>query len=233
VTTEDRNPRTVDIDTLPTSQILRRINAEDATVAPAVERELPAIEAVVDRVVDAFRAGGRLIYAGAGTSGRLGVLDAAECPPTYSTDPRQVQALLAGAPVALTRSVEGAEDAELVIAPRTGPEVIAGSTRMKAGTAQKMVLNMISTAAMIRTGHTYSNLMVNVQATNSKLRERARRIAAEATGVDADTAARALAEADGQVKTAMVMLLSGVPAAEARERLARAGGIVRQALQNG
>src|SRR5207237_4916888 len=112
VTTEDSNPRTVDIDTLPTSQILRLINAEDATVAPAVERELPAIEAVVDRVVDAFRAGGRLIYVGAGTSGRLGVLDAAECPPTYSTDPRQVQALLAGAPASLTRSVEGAEDDE-------------------------------------------------------------------------------------------------------------------------
>src|SRR5438876_1536540 len=108
--TEDINPRTVNIDTLPTPQILRRINAEDATVAPAVERELPAIAAVVERVVDAFRAGGRLIYVGAGTSGRLGVLDATECPPTYSTDPRQVQALLAGAPAALTRSVEGAED---------------------------------------------------------------------------------------------------------------------------
>src|SRR5213592_4925629 len=167
--TEDSNPRTVDIDTLPTFQILRRINTEDATVAPAVERELPAITAVVDRVVDAFRAGGRLLYVGAGTSGRLGVLDAAECPPTYSTDPRQVQALLAGAPAALTRSVEDAEDdeapgarevdalrrarergataaalvanpagpvaatAELVIAPQTGPEVVAGSTRMKAG----------------------------------------------------------------------------------------------------
>ena len=293
MTTEDLNPRTVDIDTLPTFQILRRINAEDATVAAAVERELPAIAAVVDRVVDAFRAGGRLIYVGAGTSGRLGVLDAAECPPTYSTDPRQVQALLAGAPAALTRSVEGAEDdeaqgarevdalavdgrdvvlgiaasgrtpyvvgalrrarergawtaalvanpdgpvaatAELVIAPRTGPEVIAGSTRMKAGTAHKMVLNMISTAAMIRTGHTYGNLMVNVQATNSKLRERVRRIVAQATGVDAETAARALAEADGQVKTAIVMLLAGVPAAEARERLARADGVVRRALQSG
>jgi N-acetylmuramic acid 6-phosphate etherase len=293
VTTEDRNPRTIDIDTLPTSQILRQINAEDATVAPAVERELPAIEAVVDRVVDAFRAGGRLIYVGAGTSGRVAVLDAAECPPTYSSDPRQVQALLAGAPVALTRSVEGAEDdeaqgardvdalavdqrdvvlgiaasgrtpyvvgalrrarergataaalvanpdgpvaatAELVIAPRTGPEVIAGSTRMKAGTAHKMVLNMISTAAMIRTGHTYGNLMVNVQATNSKLRERARRIVAQATGADAETTARSLADADGQVKTAIVMLLAGVPAAEARERLARAGGVVRRALQRG
>jgi N-acetylmuramic acid 6-phosphate etherase len=204
-----------------------------------------------------------------------------------------VQALLAGAPAALTRSVEGAEDDEaqgarevdalavdgrdvvlgiaasgrtpfvvgalrrarergawtaalvanpdgpvpaaaaLVIAPRTGPEVIAGSTRMKAGTAHKMVLNMISTTAMIRTGHTYGNLMVNVQATNSKLRERARRIVAQATGVDMDTAARSLAEANGQVKTAIVMLLASVPAAEARERLARAGGIVRQALQSG
>jgi N-acetylmuramic acid 6-phosphate etherase len=126
-----------------------------------------------------------------------------------------------------------AATAELVIAPQTGPEVVAGSTRMKAGTAQKMVLNMISTAAMIRTGHTYGNLMVNLQATNSKLRERARRIVAQATGVDAQTAARSLAEADGQVKTAIVMLLSGVPAAEARERLARADGVVRRALQSG
>ena len=123
--------------------------------------------------------------------------------------------------------------AELVIAPRTGPEVIAGSTRMKAGTAHKMVLNMISTAAMIRTGHTYGNLMVNVQATNSKLRERVRRIVAQATGVDAGSAVRALAEADGQVKTAIVMLLAGVPAAEARERLARADGVIHRALQGG
>src|SRR5437764_305515 len=211
--TEDSNPRSVDIDTLPTREILQRINAEDATVAPAVARELPAIEAVVDRVVDAFRAGGRLIYVGAGTSGRLGVLDAAECPPTYNTDPRQVQALLAGAPAALTRSVEGAEDdeaqgacevdalavdrcdvvlgiaasgrtpyvvgalrrarergattaalvanpagpvaatAERVIAPQTGPEVVAGSTRMNAGTARHMALNMRSTAAKIRSRH--------------------------------------------------------------------------------
>jgi N-acetylmuramic acid 6-phosphate etherase len=123
--------------------------------------------------------------------------------------------------------------AELVIAPQTGPEVVAGSTRMKAGTAQKMVLNMISTAAMIRMGHTYGNLMVNVQATNSKLRERARRIVATVTGVDADTAARTLADADGQVKTAIVMLLAGVPAAEARERLTRADGVVRRALRSG
>jgi N-acetylmuramic acid 6-phosphate etherase len=136
---------------------------------------------------------------------------------------------------ALVANLDGpvASTAELVIAPRTGPEVIAGSTRMKAGTAQKMVLNMISTAAMIRTGHTYGNLMVNVQATNSKLRARARRIVAQATGVDTETAAQALAEADGQVKTAIVTLLAGVPAAQARERLARAGGVVRRALQSG
>jgi N-acetylmuramic acid 6-phosphate etherase len=291
--TEARNPRTADVDALPTGDILRLINQEDATVAAAVARELPAIEAVVERVVAAFRAGGRLIYVGAGTSGRLGALDAAECPPTYSTDPRQVQALLAGGPIAMTTSVEAAEDdeqqgareidalgadshdvvlgiaasgrtpyvvgalrrarargatgvalvgnrqgplaesAELVIAPDTGPEVIAGSTRMKAGTAQKMVLNMISTAVMIRTGHTYGNLMVDVKASNRKLRERARRIVAEATGADDATVAQALGDAAGEVKTAIVMLLAGASVAQARERLARAEGVVRRALAQG
>jgi N-acetylmuramic acid 6-phosphate etherase len=293
--TEARNRHTADIDALSAGDILRLINQEDATVAAAIARELPAIEAVVERVVAAFRAGGRLIYVGAGTSGRLGALDAAECPPTYGTDPRQVQALLAGGPIAMTTSVEAAEDdqqqgareidalgvasgdvvlgiaasgrtpyvvgalrrarargatgvalvgnrqgpvaesAELVIAPETGPEVIAGSTRMKAGTAQKMVLNMISTAAMIRTGHTYGNLMVDVKASNRKLRERARRIVAEATitaaqPADDATVAQALTDAGGEVKTAIVMLLAGVSATQARERLARAEGVVRRAL---
>ncbi len=292
MTTEDLNPRTADIDTLPTGAILRRINDEDALVAGAVRRELAVIEAVVERVVAAFEAGGRLIYAGAGTSGRLAVLDAAECPPTFGTDPSMVQALLAGGPMAMTTSVEAAEDdeaqgareiealgvgthdvvlgvaasgrtpyvvgalrrarargactaalvgnadgpvaaaADLVIAPQTGPEVVAGSTRMKAGTAQKLVLNMISTAAMIRTGHTYGNLMVDMQASNRKLRDRARRIVARASGAELDAAAQALAEANGEMKTAIVMLLAGITPAEARERLARANGVVRGALDN-
>lgn len=290
IATEERNPRTADIDTLSTFDLLRRINEEDATVAAAVGRELEAIAAAVERVVTAFRAGGRLIYVGAGTSGRLGALDAAECPPTFGTDPSQVQALLAGGPMAMTIPIEDAEDdatrgareidslgvgandvvlgiaasgrtpyvagalrrarshgassvalvgdsagpvaaaAEIVICPRTGPEVITGSTRLKAGTAQKLVLNMISTAAMIRTGHTYGNLMVDVQARNNKLRARARRIVIQATGASEDEAARALSAAGGEVKTAIVTLLAGVSAAQAQERLAAASGVVRQAL---
>ena len=291
LSTEDVNPRTVAIDVLPTSEILHLINDEDALVAAAVACEIPAIAAVVERVVATFGAGGRLIYAGSGTSGRLAVLDAAECPPTYGTSPRQVQALLAGAPASMTTSVEGAEDddgrgaaaiaelrvdardtvlgiassgrtpyvvgalrearargactaalvanasgpvadaAELVIAPQTGPEVIAGSTRMKAGTAQKLVLNMISTAAMIRTGHTFGNLMVDMQPGNSKLRARARRIVAQATGCEAAQAGRALDDAGGEVKTAILMLLAGMPAHEARDRLGRSGGVLRRAAE--
>ncbi len=289
--TEERNPRTGDIDTLSVAEILRRINDEDAMVAAAVARTLPAIEAVVERVAAAFAAGGRLIYVGAGTSGRLGALDAAECPTTYGTDPRQVRALLAGGPAAMTGAIEGAEDdeaggardvdalevdgrdvvvgiaasgrtpyvvgalrragargacaaalvgdgavpvaavAQIVISPITGPEVVTGSTRMKAGTAQKLVLNMISTAAMIRTGHTYGNLMVDMQVRNDKLRERAARIVAQATGASAAVAADALAETDGEVKTAIVMLAAGVTAAAARERLVGARGVVRAALE--
>jgi len=290
VTTEDINPRTVDIDLVSTAEMLRRINAEDARVAEAVGRELVSVEAVVERVVAALTAGGRLIYVGAGTSGRLGVLDAAECPPTYGTDPRQVPAVLAGGPVAMTRSVEAAEDdeeqgagavetlgvgtrdvvlgiassgrtpyvvgalrrarargsytaalvgnadgpvaamAHVVIAPRTGPEVVAGSTRLKAGTAQKLVLNMISTAVMIRMGHTLGNLMVDMRATNTKLRARAQRIVVHATGRAANDVARALGDADGEVKTAIVMLRADIGADEARYRLARAHGVVRGAL---
>lgn len=293
VSTEGVNPQTADIDELSPLEIVRRINAEDATVTGAVAREIEAIATVTERVIAAFEAGGRLIYVGAGTSGRLGALDAAECPPTYSSDPRQVQALLAGGPAAMTSSVEAAEDnieagardvdrldvdrrdvvlgiaasgrtpyvvgalrragergartaalvgnrqgsvadaAELVIAPDTGPEVVAGSTRMKAGTAQKLVLNMISTTAMIRTGHTYRNLMVDLRTSNSKLRTRARRIVSEATGVDPNTAARALAQADGEVKTAIVMLAADVAAGEARQRLTRKHGVVRHALDGG
>lgn len=290
LSTEDINPRTVGIDALPTLEILRLINDEDAQVAAAVARELPAIAAVVDRVVASFGAGGRLIYVGSGTSGRLAVLDAAECPPTYGTPARQVQALLAGSPESMTRSAEGAEDdevqgaaavgdlrveardivlgiassgrtpyvvgalrearargactaalvanatgpvaeaADLVIAPRTGPEVIAGSTRMKAGTAQKLVLNMISTTAMIRTGHTLGNLMVDMRPGNSKLRARAQQIVAQATGCDATEAARALDAAGGEVKTAILMLLTGESAREAHDRIALSGRILRRVM---
>jgi N-acetylmuramic acid 6-phosphate etherase len=288
--TERVNARTAAIDTLSALEILRLISEEDATVPAAVARELPAIAACVERVAYALRNGGRLIYAGAGSSGRMGVLDAAECYPTYGVDSSQVLALLAGGPAAMTSSVEAAEDnaaqggedvdaldvngqdvvvgiaasghtpyvvgvlrrarergayavalvgnsaglvasaADLVIAPETGPEVIAGSTRMKAGTAQKLVLNMISTTAMILTGRTFGNLMVNMRAVNDKLRERMRRIVAEAGQVDLEAAEAALAASDYDMKTAIVMLLSGVDAAEARLRLDRASGVVRDAV---
>jgi N-acetylmuramic acid 6-phosphate etherase len=289
ISTEEINTRTIGIDQLPTVEILRLINAEDALVTGAIAYELPVIALVVDKVVASFKQGGRLIYAGSGTSGRLVVLDAAECPPTFGTPPSLVQALLAGAPASMTNSVEDVEDddaqgaraiealavdhrdvvlgiaasgrtpyvvgalrrarelgasmaalvanapgpvssaADLVIAPRTGPEVIAGSTRMKAGTAQKLVLNMVSTAAMIRTGRTYGNLMVDMLPRNSKLRGRARQIVVEATQCDPAVAAQTLDEAGGEVKTAILMLLCGVPVSEARERLVRANGALRQA----
>lgn len=289
--TESVNPRTRDIDLWSTAAILRQINEEDTLVAPAVAAELPAIAALVDRIVTSLQLGGRLIYVGAGTSGRLAVQDAAECQPTYGTPHWQVQALLAGAPEALTKSVEAVEDddaaggaameeraigphdvvvgvaasgrtpyvwgalrrarargaltaalvsvpggpvaqaAEIVIAPRTGPEVIAGSTRMKAGTAQKMVLNMISTAAMIRCGRTFGNLMVDMQAQNKKLQRRAVQMVACACGVDAMVAARALDEANGEVKTAIVLVLAAIPAEAARARLTEAHGVVRMALR--
>ncbi len=288
--TEDINPRSVDIDLLPTAEILRRINEQDALVTGAVAAELGAIEAVVEAVVAAFARGGRLIYVGSGTSGRLGALDAVECPPTYGTPPEQVQVLLAGGAGAITASAAAAEDdadagaravasltvgardvvlgiaasgrtpyvvgalraaraggavtaalvgnrdgpvaavAELVIAPRTGPEIVTGSTRMKAGTAQKMVLNMISTAAMIRTGRTYGNLMVSLQTINAKLQARGRRVVAQATGLTLDEAARLLGQAGGEVKTAIVMQRGGLSADEARAALARADGMVRRAL---
>ncbi len=292
MTTEEINPRTVDIDALPTGEILRRINDEDALVAGAVAAELATIEAVVERVVGAFGQGGRLIYVGAGSSGRLGVLDAAECPPTYGTPQRQIQAIIAGGTPAMIHSVEAAEDdeargeneiiacgvdardvvlgiaasgrtpyvigalraarsrgactvalvgnrdgpvaavADLVIAPDTGPEVVAGSTRMKAGTAQKLVLNMISTAAMIQTGHTYVNLMVDMQTSNAKLRARARRIVAQAIDAPLTVAAEALEQADGEIKTAIVMYRTGHSTSDAQWLLARAGGVVRLALES-
>ena len=288
--TEERNPLTADIDTLPTLDMLMLINAEDQKVALAVRQELPNIAAAVDAIASRMQRGGRLIYIGAGTSGRLGVLDASECPPTFDTPSEMVVGLIAGGKVALTGAVEGAEDdqiggaheiaelnvnandcvvsiaasgrtpyavggleeakkrgaltisiacnrpspleelAEIGIAAIVGPEVVSGSTRLKAGTAQKMVLNMISTAVMIRLGKTYSNLMVDVRPTNIKLRQRARRIVAEATGLGWDEAGELLQACEGEVKTAIVAVLADVSPNEARKRLNVSGGYVRRAI---
>lgn len=289
--TERANPQTADIDTQSSLGIVTLINDQDAAVAPAVRRELVHIAQAVDVIVERLQRGGRLFYLGAGTSGRLGVLDASEMPPTFSVSPDLVQGYIAGGDAALRRSIEGAEDdmaagahtvqgagvteadvvvgiaasgttpwvlgaiaearqrgaatvaltcapdsplacsADIAIAPVVGPEVIAGSSRMKAGTAQKMVLNMLSTATMIHLGKVYGNLMVDVQPTNAKLRRRAVQILQEATGADAGSARRALDATGYEVKPALVMLLAGIDADEARHRLSRAGGFVRQAIQ--
>lgn len=296
--TEARNPATVDIDIVPTLDMVRMINAEDRRVAEAVGEELPHIAAAIDAIAERVQAGGRLIYIGAGTSGRLGVLDASECPPTFGTPPELVIALIAGGARAITIAVEGAEDnavagaeavAGLDVGPtdsivgiaasgRTpyvlggltearargaltiglacnhapeletlveislivivGPEVISGSTRLKAGTAQKMVLNMLSTGVMIRLGKTFSNLMVDVQPTNAKLRERARRIVREACAsigpnLCNEDAGALLDRCNGEVKTAIVVALTDVTPAEARARLHNAHGSVRRALEEG
>ena len=290
LTTEGRNPDTMDIDCLPTLQIVEKINREDHQIAGAVQAVLPAIARIVDAAVESFRAGGRLLYLGAGTSGRLGILDASECPPTYGTPPEMVQGLIAGGSEAVFRAVEGAEDsltlaaqdldalgltehdlvvgvaasgrtpyvigglrharargcktaavvcsahsemeqaADITAAVIAGPEAIMGSTRMKAGTAQKMVLNMITTASMIRLGKVYSNLMVDVQATNAKLVERAKRIVLLATGADRSDAEAALEATGGTVKPAVVMLLAGAAAAAAANLLERADGYVARAV---
>jgi N-acetylmuramic acid 6-phosphate etherase len=288
--TEAPNPETTSIDTLSTLDILRLINQEDAKVAQAVHGELPHIARAVDIVVDRLKRGGRLLYFGAGTSGRLGVLDASELPPTYNVSSELVQGFIAGGDIALRRAREGAEDdmeagrriisevgtkehdvvvgitasgetpwvlgavsaakqcgavtvaltcnpgspvtsaADMAIVPIVGPEVIAGSTRMKAGTAQKMVLNMLSTTVMIRLGKVYGNLMVDVQATNAKLRERARSIVAVACELTLEQAAVLLDRCDGQVKTAIIMGITGLAPAEARRRLESSDGQLRIAL---
>lgn len=288
--TEAVNFRTVNIDTLSTREIVELINEEDAQVAPAIKKALPQIAQAVDTIVDHLRQGGRLLYFGAGTSGRLGVLDASEIPPTFGTPPELVQGFIAGGDVALRNSVEYAEDDEedgrrlvqelgvsmrdavvgisasgntpwllavlkeakargavtigitsnpraalisvvaIAIVPVVGPEVIAGSSRMKAGTAQKMILNMLSTAAMIRLGKVYRNLMVDVAPINDKLRQRALHILQDVTGVDADKALAALEASHFQVKTALVMVLTGVNAAEANRLLERGEGFVQNAL---
>jgi N-acetylmuramic acid 6-phosphate etherase len=291
IITERRNPRTADIDELPTLEVVTRINDEDRLVAEAVRARLPEIAALADAVAGALKAGGRLIYAGAGSSGRLGALDAAECPPTYSADPSQVVALIAGGERALRAAVEGAEDDEaqgasdasalgvgardvlvgIAASGRTpytigamrqaraagatvgcvvntpgsemeqlahhpivvpvGPEVIAGSTRMKSGTAQKLVLNSITTAAMIRLGKVYGNLMVDLQPTNRKLARRALTIVREATGAGPDEARAALA-VHGSAKAAIFALLSGLSAAAVRQALAAHGGRLKDALRS-
>ncbi len=288
--TEQRNPHSVRIDTAPVREILETINTEDHLVPIAVRRELPYVERAVHLIVDGFRRGGRLIYVGAGTSGRLGILDATEIPPTYGAPPEMVQGLIAGGRAAVFRSQEGAEDREedgardldalgvappdvvcgiaasrrtpyvvgavkharalgcrtlfltctpranftldvdVAICPVVGPEVVMGSTRMKSGTAQKLVLNMLTTASMIRLGKVYENMMVDLQMTSLKLVERSKRTVMAVTGVDYAEASRVLAEVDGHVKTALVMILAGVSAEEARERLTRASGFVRPAL---
>lgn len=289
--TEANNPQTRQIDSLSAREIVALINAEDMRVAPAVGAVGDAIAAVAERAAAGIRRGGRLIYVGAGTSGRLGVLDAAECPPTYSTPPEMVVGLIAGGAPALTHAVEAVEDApedgrrdiaaagvgpddvvvgiaasgrtpyvlgavaearargaftagvtcshpsplsdavDTVIAPLVGPEVVAGSTRMKAGTAQKLVLNSISTTVMIRLGKTYGNLMVDLQPLNEKLRRRTALILRDLTGLGEAEAHALLAEAGHDLKAALVMGLAGVGAAEARERLRAAGGHVRGALE--
>ena len=290
LTTEAVNPASAQIDELDAAGIVAVMNAEDAEVAVAVGRESAAIARAIEIIADRFRAGGRLVYIGAGTSGRLGVLDASECPPTFGTPPEMVVGLIAGGPQALTRAVEGAEDsrelaatdlaaiglsardvlvgiatsgrtpyvlgglaharavgafaigfacndkseleavAELMIVPRVGPEIVTGSTRLKAGTATKMVLNMLTTGAMIRIGKTYGNLMVDLRATNSKLVARTRRIVAMLTGVTEEEAERLVAAADGELKTAVVAKQRGVSPAEARALLAAAGGHLRRAI---
>ena len=288
--TEKRNPATQHIDEKSTLEMVTLINREDRRCAEAVEKELPRIARAVDVICDRLRQGGRLFYAGAGTSGRLGVLDAAECPPTFGVDPGLVVALIAGGERAVTQAVEGAEDdreagardmeargfcekdalvgiaasgrtpyvigamdharacgapvvaltccagsemsghADITIAPVPGPEVITGSSRLKSGTCQKMVLNMLSTGVMIRLGKVYGNLMVDVKPTNEKLKARAEGIVREAAGVSPEEALRALGEAEWHCKTAIVMLKAGVDAPEARALLESAGGRIADAL---
>ncbi|MFF5857808.1 N-acetylmuramic acid 6-phosphate etherase [Streptomyces sp. NPDC012751] len=290
LTTEAFRPELADIDRLPTLDIARLMNGEDTGVPAAVAAQLPRIAAAVDAVAERMARGGRLVYAGAGTAGRLGVLDASECPPTFNTDPDQVVGLIAGGPAAMVTSVEGAEDsaelasrdldalkltpddsvvgvsasgrtpyavgavaharalgaltiglacnehsalaaaAEHGIEVVVGPELITGSTRLKAGTAQKLVLNMLSTITMIRLGKTYGNLMVDVRASNAKLRARAHRIVALATGADDAEIEKALTETGGEVKHAILTLLAGVDAPTAAHLLTDSGGHLRAAL---
>jgi N-acetylmuramic acid 6-phosphate etherase len=290
--TEKRNPNTMDIDSKSIKEVLRIINSEDKNVPFAVEKEIPYIKQAVEIIVQAFKNGGRLIYVGAGTSGRLGVLDASECPPTFGTDPEMIQGIIAGGYAALVRAQEGVEDkkeqgaidlmninftakdvacgiaasrrtpyvvgaietaraigaktiyitctpreemnldVDVAICPVVGPEVIMGSTRMKAGTAQKLVLNMLTTTAMIRLGKVYGNMMVDLQMNSRKLEERSKRTVMTVTGVNYETAEEVLIEAKGHVKTALVMILKRVDLEEAQRRLKLSDGFVRGAIES-
>lgn len=290
--TEQPNPASSKIDRMSPLEIVHLMNAEDTRIPLAVEKELPQIARAIEGIAARLRhLRGRLIYVGAGTSGRLGVLDASECPPTFNTRPEQVMGIIAGGAEALTRAVEGAEDSleagsakmrdisvgardavvglaasgrtpyvlgavtyarregaltigiacnsqtplarnvEIMIAPLVGPEVVSGSTRLKAGTAQKMVLNMLSTGSMILLGKTYGNLMVDVQTSNQKLRLRAIKIVQLATDLDEQTATNLLQQADGETKTAILMGLTHLPLPEARQQLATHHGVIRSTLE--
>lgn len=289
--TEMCNAASERLDQMSALEIVSLMNEEDEKVAHAVRQVLPQVAKAVEMIVQAMEHGGRLLYFGAGTSGRLGVLDASECPPTYGTDPSLVRGIIAGGPAAMSEAVEGAEDspelgcedvkraavnshdvvvgiaasgrtpyvrgaleeakargaktvslscnptpaishgADVSINVLVGPEVVAGSTRLKAGTATKMVLNMLTTASMVQLGKVYGNLMVNLQATNQKLQERAKRIIMQVTGADYAEAERLITAAGGDVRVAIVMQKAAVPYEEAVERLQRAGGKVRQAME--
>ncbi len=291
LSTEQRNPKSMDIDARSTLEILKIINDEDKTVPYAVEKELPYIEEAVEIIVKALKNGGRLLYFGAGTSGRLGVVDASECPPTFGTPYGLIEGYIAGGREAMFRAQEGAEDYEengandvltakvnnkdvvcgiaasrrtpyvvgavkkakelgaktlyitcnprknfnikevdVAICPFVGPEVVMGSTRMKSGTAQKLVLNMLTTTTMIRMGKVYENMMIDLQMTNKKLVERSKRIVMTITGISYEEAGDYLMKAGGHVKTALVMIKAGVNADEAKERLLKSDGFVRKAI---
>jgi len=293
LTTEKRNPVSSKIDTLDSLGIVRLINSEDAKVAAAVAKQARQLVAAIDLIVSAFTRGGRLFYVGAGTSGRLGVLDASECPPTYGVSPKMVQGIIAGGRGALVRSVEGAEDAadagaaqirkrriterdvvvgiaacgltpfvqgaigqakkfgaatvfvtfapqakrhiqaDVIINPVVGPEVVTGSTRMKAGTATKLVLNTLTTGAMIRIGKVYGNLMVDLRATNAKLLDRSERIIISATGLARAEAKKQLTRAGGSVKLAILLYHTGLSHEQARKLLAENKGFLRRAIRQG
>lgn len=291
LTTECRNKNTMDIDNISTLEMVKKINNEDKKVAEAVELELPKIAKAIDGIVERIHKGGRLIYIGAGTSGRLGILDASECPPTYGVSEELVQGIIAGGKEAIFRAKEGAEDskelavedlklknlsendvvvglaasgrtpyvigglayaneigaltisvtcnadsevsktAKISISPVVGPEVITGSTRLKSGTAQKLVLNMLSTGTMIKLGKVYGNLMVDVRATNEKLVERAKKIVCEATGATREEAEKTLQETDFNVKLSIFMILSKLEKNEAKNILDESKGYIAKALE--
>ncbi|MGL5963686.1 MAG: N-acetylmuramic acid 6-phosphate etherase [Fusobacteriaceae bacterium] len=287
--TESRNEKSMNIDTLSTMEMTKIMNEEDKKVAIAIEKELPSIAQAIDAIASSFLDGGRLIYIGAGTSGRLGILDASECPPTYGTDANMVVGLIAGGDYAIRNAVEGAEDnrnlgiedlknlkfnkkdilvgiaasgrtpyvlgameyaksigsrvvglscnpgspiaenADISISPVPGPEIVTGSTRLKAGTTQKLVLNMLTTLSMVKIGKVYGNLMVDVQATNEKLVERQKKIVIEATGVTREEATVALEKCNNSCKSAIFMILSGLTAEEAMNKLEENRGFIREA----